>query len=71
MIDKLVVHEQFAISDHNFITFDLFSDASMTYWNEFYNYFKWGNFMAMKNKLDLIDWLEIFFSKNADEMWLD
>ena len=31
MVDNLVVHELFANSDHNFITFDFFCDVSMTY----------------------------------------
>ena len=38
MVDNLVVHELFANSDHNFITFDLFCDVSMTYWKELYHY---------------------------------
>ena len=37
MVDNLVVHELFANSDHNFITFDLFCDVSMTYWKELYH----------------------------------
>ena len=60
MVDNLVVHELFANSDHNFITFDLFCDVSMTYWKELYRDFRRGNFKAMKNELGLIDWLEMF-----------
>ena len=70
MVDNLVVHELFANSDHNFITFDLFCDVSMTYWKELYHDFRQGNFKAMKNELGLIDWLELFSRKNVDEMWL-
>ena len=69
MVDNLAVHEQFANSDHNFATFDLFCDVSMTYWKEFYHDFRRGNFKAMNNEPGLIDWLEIFLCKSADEMW--
>ena len=70
MVDNLLVHELFANSDHNFIIFDLFCDVSMTYWNELYHDFRRGNIKAMKNELGLIDWLEMFSSKNVVEMWL-
>ena len=59
MVGNLVVHEQFANSDHNFIAFDLFCDVSMNYWMEFYHDYSRGNHKAMKNELGLIDWLEI------------
>ena len=42
----------------------------MTYWKELYHDFRQGNFKAMKNELDLIEWLEMFSSKNVDKMWL-
>ena len=70
MVDNLVVHEQFANSYHNFITFDLSCDASVTYWMELYHDIRRGNFKASKNELGLINWLEIFHSNNADEMCL-
>ena len=60
MVDNLVVHELFANSDNNFITFDLFCDVSMTYWKELYHDFRRGDFKAMKNEIGLIDWLEMF-----------
>ena len=51
MVDNLVVHEQFANSDHYFMTFDLFCDISVTYWKEFYCSFWPGNIKAMNNEL--------------------
>ena len=42
----------------------------MTYWKELYHDLRRGNIKAMKNELGLIDWLEMFSSKNVDEMWL-
>ena len=42
----------------------------MTYWKELCHDFRRGNVKVMKNELGLIDWLEMFSSKNVDEMWL-
>ena len=70
MVDNLIVHEQFSNSDHNFITFDLFCDVSMSYWNELYHDLRQGNCKVIKNEPGLIDFLEMFLGKNADNMWL-
>ena len=63
MVDNLVVHELFANSDHNFIIFDLFCDASMTYWKEINHDFRRGEVKAMKNEVGLIYWFKNFFRK--------
>ena len=47
MVDNLAVHELFANSDQNVITIDLFCDASITYWKEFYHDLRRGNYKAM------------------------
>ena len=60
MVANLVVHEQFANSDNNFITFDLFCDVSMNFWKELHRDFRRGNFKAMKNELGFVYSLQIF-----------
>ena len=70
MVDNLVAHGRFANNYHNFIIQNLFCDESMNYWMELYRDIRQGNLRAIKNELGLIDWLELFLDKNADEMWL-
>ena len=63
IVDNLVVHEESANSDQNFITFDLFYNVSMTYWNYFHHDFRRDNSKAMKNELGLIHFFYKFQQK--------